>query len=183
MSALIKMNQIEKDRFCENIYEQYIVEASEFLIECENISKIIRAYIPCGCYTNFRDALFHFRCLVISVEETKVACQAFAIKEHTNRAKTDAIISLIDNCAEIIKKISTNNNLSKDVETLLKRQYSILKDALVKYRIGGMMLENTDILRPTCEHFFEIIKDFFECMEKNVQEEFMRAVKEMREEY
>lgn len=64
MSALSKMCVAEKEQYCENVYEKYIYETSEFLESCDEIAKILRTYIPSGCYTNFRDMLFHFRCLV-----------------------------------------------------------------------------------------------------------------------
>ena len=57
---LVIASEIDKSNLCENVYQNNIVNPYEFLKSCENYSKIVHAKIPDGCYTNFRDALFHF---------------------------------------------------------------------------------------------------------------------------
>lgn len=86
MPALSKMGAAEKTQYCQNVYEKYIYETSEFLESCDEIAVILRTYIPSGCYTNFRDTLFHLRCLANASEESAILRQVASIIEHANRA-------------------------------------------------------------------------------------------------
>ena len=67
--ALEKIHSVKKEHLCEQVYEDYIVKYARILEEYEDYSNTIEAYLPDSCYTNFRDALFHFRKFVYSSEE------------------------------------------------------------------------------------------------------------------
>ena len=92
--ALEKMHPFRKEQLCEQIYEDYIVESADILQLYERYSDTIQGDLPDSCYTNFRDALFHFRKLVYLSEEQELLCQEFAIKEHLSRALTISTICL-----------------------------------------------------------------------------------------
>ena len=94
--ALEKIHSVKKEHLCEQVYEDYIVKYARILEEYEDYSNTIEAYLPDSCYTNFRDALFHFRKFVYSSEEKELICQEFAIKEHLSRALTDAASAVLD---------------------------------------------------------------------------------------
>ena len=102
--TLERIHPVEKTHIFEGIYENYIVKSSEILLQYELYANTANIYLPCGCYTNFRDALFHFRKLASSYEEKEIECQAFAIKEHLSRALTDAASSVMDNISFIAER-------------------------------------------------------------------------------
>ena len=84
-----------KGQFCEQLYENHIKVSAERLQSYEEYASAICVKIPISCYTNFRDALFHFRKVVSSMEENEIERQAFAVKEHLSRALTDAASSIL----------------------------------------------------------------------------------------
>lgn len=95
MGNYLKMQITDKENLCQNIYTDEIIGCADYLKEFELYAKIGKKEIPVTCYTNFRDALFHFRKMVNCAEEHEIMQQAFAVKEHLNRAKTDAMTSVL----------------------------------------------------------------------------------------
>ena len=90
MGNYLKMQITDKESLCQNIYTDEIVRTADYLKEFELYAQIGKKIIPVTCYTNFRDALFHFRKIVNCAEEHEIMQQAFAVKEHLHRARTDA---------------------------------------------------------------------------------------------
>lgn len=147
--GLANVADCDKEAICEDVYEKHIVGTYEFLKSCDNFSVIIRAKIPDGCYTNFRDALFHFRKLYRTDEWNELNCQAFAIREHANRAKTDASITLIRKSAKVLGYILREPALSKELVPVLAEKHDALRNMEMHVRLGGMMLDDVGGFRPS----------------------------------
>lgn len=176
MSALSKVCVAEKEQYCENVYEKYIYETSEFLESCDEIAKILRTYIPSGCYTNFRDMLFHFRCLVDTSEESVIFSQVASIMEHANRAMRDAEVALCVKCVTIFQVLLSKYHLNADAVNALNEQIDILQNWALKLRLGSMMLEGMEILCPSDQEFLDMIEAYFVCAQTYVVKEFKEVV-------
>lgn len=179
MSTLVKSNPVDKDLYCQKVYETHIFETSEFLATCEEIAELLRAYIPGGCYTNFRDALFHFRRMVLSSEKNEINKQAFAVKEHANRTKTDAIISILEQCSVILQIIEKKyaDGLDRVIIKKLLSRKNTLDMHMLNFRLSGMMLEDAAVLRPSEEQFMEEVTKYFDFISESIgREKFHEAL-------
>jgi hypothetical protein len=177
------MNVSDKDNYCHNIYQKHILKTSEFLETCDEAAKVLRAYIPFACYTNFRDALFHFRRMVRAYEVNEITCQSFAVKEHTNRAKTDAVVSLLRKCSDIALYILDNCNeyeLSPDILIQLRNKFHIMRECISNYRLSGMMFTESKSLKISNEKWIDLIFEYFNFMNDNVKHEFIDAIYKIR---
>lgn len=186
MPALSKMGAAEKDQYCENVYEKYILQTSEFLESCDEIADVLRAYIPGGCYTNFRDMLFHFRCLANANEEGIVLSQVASITEHANRAMRDAEVALCVRCITVFEMIILRYHLSTEAVDAIRQQVDLLQDCALRLRLGSMMLEGMEILCPSNEEFLDMMEAYFVCAEHYVTKEFKEVIayaRELQEEF
>lgn len=172
MSTLSKLGVAEKAQYCQNIYEKYIYETSEFLESCNEIAEVLRTYIPSGCYTNFRDMLFHFRCLVNASEESVILSQVASIAEHANRAMRDAEVALCVRGITIFEMLISKYHLSTDAADAISQQISSLQDLALKLRLGSMMLEGMEYLCPSNEDFLDRMEAYFVCAETYAIKEF-----------
>ena len=176
MPTLSKMGAAEKEQYCQNVYEKYIFETSEFLESCDKMAEVLRTYIPSGCYTNFRDILFHFGCLVDASEESVILSQVASIIEHANRAMRDAEVALCVRCVTIFKMLISKYDLSTDVEDALSQQIVFLANWVLKLRLGSMMLDGMEFLCPTNEEFLDMMEAYLECAKTHVTKEFKEII-------
>lgn len=176
MPALSKMGAAEKDQYCQNVYEKYIYETSEFLESCNEIAEVLRTYIPSGCYTNFRDMLFHFRCMMDASEESIILSQVASIMEHANRAMRDAEVALCVRCVTIFEMLISKCHLSADTVEAISQQIDFLQNWALKLRLGSMMLEGMELLCPSNEEFLDMIEAYFVCAETYVAKEFKEII-------
>lgn len=178
IQGLVNVAACDKDSICEDVYEKCIVETYEFLKSCENFSEIVRAKIPEGCYTNFRDALFHFRKLYRTDEWNELNCQAFAIREHTNRAKTDAAITLIRKCAKTLGFILRKPTLPRELMPIIAKKHDTLRNVEMYIRLGGMMLGDVNGFKPDDEQILDYLNDFSDFCNNNVESLFHEVMQE-----
>ena len=171
--TLEKIHSAEKEQICEQIYKNYIVKSSEILLQYEDFANTANKHLPCGCYTNFRDALFHFRKLVSSSEEREIECQAFAIKEHLSRTLTDAASSIIDIIAFIAERLLKDSNIDIEHKRKVRKMLHQMKQAGLRKRFSGMMLSN-DGIKIEHDEILELIDNFFDFSNNNCREEFAR---------
>lgn len=177
MSAMNKLNAAIKDRYCQKVYDEYIVRTSEFLESCDECAKILRTYIPSGCYTNFRDMLFHFRCMVNVSEESALLSQVASIVEHAHRAIRDAEVALCVRCVTVFRMILLRNpNLEKDIVEGLNHKIDLLQDCTLKLRLGSMMLEGMEFLSPSSEEFLDLIADYLQYANDHLVTEFNEVI-------
>lgn len=169
MSTFIKTNSVDKEVRCENVYNRFISATCDFLQSCEDIGDVLNVKLPSGCYTNFRDALFHFRRMMKSSEVNEITRQAFAIEEHSNRAKTDAIICILEHCSFILQVLSHEEfGLSEMVLSRLTIVKNKVDSKGMYLRLNGIMLEQATILRITDEEFQNLIDEVLDFIYKYV---------------
>ena len=111
------------------------MKSSEILLQYELYANTANIYLPCGCYTNFRDALFHFRKLASSYEEKEIECQAFAIKEHLSRALTDAASSVMDNISFIAERLLKDENINDIQKQKTREMLHKMKQANLRKKV------------------------------------------------
>lgn len=181
MPTFIKSNLVDKDVRCETIYNRFIADTCDFIQSCEAIGKVLSIKLPSGCYTNFRDALFHFRRLVRSTEVNEIARQAFAIEEHSNRAKTDATICILEYCSFVLQVLSHDSfGFSEPVLQQLTAVKNKIDSNGMYLRLSGIMLDQANILRISDEDFQNLLVEFFDFINEHVGEKrFHDALEEL----
>lgn len=174
MSTSVKiMPKEEKENFCQNIYQKDIVKASEVLKKYEEYANTVRVVLPIGCYTNFRDALFHFRKLVVSVEEKEIECQAFAIKEHLSRPLTDAATSILDHSSFVAEKLLSDEEIEPHIKDNIRTILHKMKKANLRKRFSGMMLAN-DKIKISHNEMLELLDEFYGYMSWNCSKKYAK---------
>lgn len=176
MSGLSNINASEMERYCQNVYDHYIFQTSEFLESCDKAAEIFRAFIPSGCYTNFRDMLFHFRSMMNTNEESAILSQIASIIEHSNRAVRDAEVALSVKCVTVFRILLARHQLSPCIMEKLNQKIDFMQNMTLKLRLGGMMLEGMEFLSPSKEEFLDALDSYFLCAETYVSEEFKEVV-------
>lgn len=177
MLAMNKLNAAEKDQCCQKIYHEYIVQTAEFLESCDECANILRTYIPSGCYTNFRDMLFHFRCMVNVSEEGALHSQIASIAEHAHRAMRDAEVALCVRCATVFRMILLQNpGLGDDIVSRVNNQIDLLQDCVLKLRLGSMMLEGMEFLSPSNDEFLHLMEAYFQYADDHLKAEFNEVI-------
>lgn len=176
MPVLSKMSAEEKAQYCQNVYEQHIVRTWEFLESCDQIANILRVYIPSGCYTNFRDMLFHFHRMTNTNEESIIFSQVASIMEHAHRAMRDAEVALSVRCVTVFNVLKSRYTLCADTIDAMECQIACLQNCVLRMRLGNMMLEGMDVLSPSDEEFFDMIEEYFSCAETYAEKEFKEVI-------
>ncbi len=172
--SLEKMHPALKEQFCEQLYERHIVGSSEKLMKYEEYAHAIKARMPVSCYTNFRDALFHFRKVVSSMEESEIERQAFAVKEHLSRALTDAGSSILYHLSDVAEVLLGDEEITADVQEQIRKCLHNLKSANLRKRFGGMMISNDDMSRISHEEIQGLIDDFYKLLDEKCADKFAR---------
>ena len=166
---------------CDNIFSSYILGAYTVLSECEDCANIFREHIPVACFTNFRDALFHFRKMAHSTEYLELVRQTNSIKEHVNRAKTDAITFILEYMSAIVDILFSQ--LPKDASS--KKELKQLNAEICKtdlnYRLGGLMLSSTPVMRPPDDHMLDLLDNYISRINELVDAKvFKRSLQDYR---
>lgn len=161
------INECAKEEYCEYIYDELILNAKQTIIQCQSYMSIFRIKLPISCYTNFRDALFHFYKMHLCVTEFDVYTQSFAVKEHLSRAETDAINNMIvffSKGIEVLLKEST-----AEIEKQLRHYLHCLKKLQLNRRMNGMMIfdKNKSLLNANTESALKKIDEFLAFIEDN----------------
>ena len=155
------MHPTIKEQFCEQLYGEYIVRSSEKLFKYEEYAEAIHAKMPASCYTNFRDALFHFRKVVLSVEEKEIERQAFAVNEHLTRSLTDAGNSLLNHLSQVAEELLKDDKLTVDLKKSIRKSLHEIKKATIRKRFSGMMISDDDLSKISHEEIQSLIDTFY----------------------
>lgn len=162
-----------KEQFCEYIYENHILNSYKVLSKFEDYGHTFNISLPVSCYTNFRDALFHFRKVVYSTEEKEMECQAFAVKEHLSRVNTDACVSylnlMFDLARELINDDSIDDCKKSDIRKLLHK----LKEQNLFKRLNGMMISDDNTFNIEICTILEQIDEFHSYLQHNCKDQFI----------
>ncbi len=165
MGNYLKMQMSDKESLCQNIYANEIIKTADYLKEFEAYAKIGKKKIPITCYTNFRDALFHFRKMVYCSEEHDIMQQAFAVKEHLNRARTDAKISVLFYFSRVASCLIVEGNMNSETKSKLRVLLHKMKNVVMNNRIAGMMMSDIAINRISDDDIVFILENFFDLVQ------------------
>lgn len=165
MGNYLKMQMTDKESLCQNIYTNEIIRSAEYLKEYELYAKVGKKEIPVTCYTNFRDALFHFRKMANCSEEHEIMQQAFAVQEHLHRARTDAKTSVLFYFARVANILMDEDGVENSTKIQLRKSLHKMKNVVMMSRIDGMMLSDTAIGKFSDEDIATILDEFFELVQ------------------
>lgn len=166
------MHPAKQEQFCEKLYKEYILITSEELMQYEEYAKTINVKMPVSCYTNFRDALFHFRRCVSSVEEREIERQAFAVKEHLSRSLTDAGNSLLYHLSGVAEGLLKDKEISTELNGSIRKSLHELKKATIRKRFSGMMISNDNLSKISHEEIQSLIDDFYKLLNNECPQKF-----------
>lgn len=174
MGNYLTMQVSDKENFCQNIYANYIVQSSNYLREYSQcLAKVGKKELPVACYTNFRDALFHFRKMAKSVEEHEILQQAFAVKEHLGRAKTDARISVLFYYVSVANRLLDDATVSDDVKPQIRKCLHGMNNVIMSNRLDGMMMSELPIEKTSEEEVLSIVQEFLDLMQSSCINQFV----------
>lgn len=166
MGNYLKMQMTDKESLCQNIYTNEIIKSAEYLKEYELYVKVGKKEIPVTCYTNFRDALFHFRKMINCSEEHEIMQQAFAVQEHLHRARTDAKTSVLFYFARVANFLMDESEVEAVTKVQLRKSLHKMKNVVMMSRIDGMMLSDVVINKFSDEDITMILDEFFELVQE-----------------
>lgn len=166
-----QVDLIQKKQFCENIYEQNIVKAYENLKTFIKFSEVLSLTLPISCYTNFRDSLFHFRRIVMAIDEVEMETQAFAVKEHLSRALTDASISILDYLFLISEKLLKSNDVETEKKEKIRNMMHTMKKYSLMKRLNGMMLSTDSVFHVDIETVLEKMQELYDYLDNSCHDE------------
>ena len=169
---LKKIHPTIKEQFCEQLYEEYIVKASEKLLKYEEYAETIHAKMPASCYTNFRDALFHFRRVVLSVEEKEIGRHAFAVEEHLSRSLTDAGNSLLIHLSRVAEELLKDDDFTADLKKSIRESLHEIKKTNIRKRFSGMMISDDNLSRVSHEEMQSLIDCFYDLLNRECPDKF-----------
>lgn len=167
-----ELNPEERDRYYQQVYQEFIVYTGELMVSCNGIAHILRTYIPSGCYTNFRDMLFHYLCMMKSADKAYLDSQLISIQEHSSRAIRDAEVALCIRCVSISRLLMMKYPFPEEVSDGLREYVNKLEDCVLRLRMGSMMLDGMEILRPSVEDFRQLMMEYFQYIEKHAETKF-----------
>ncbi|MBD5503165.1 MAG: hypothetical protein HDR09_05260 [Lachnospiraceae bacterium] len=172
MGNYLKMQMTDKESLCQNIYTNEIIRSADYLKEFEAYAKIGKKGIPVTCYTNFRDALFHFRKMASCAEEHEIMQQAFAVKEHLHRARTDAKTSVLFYFSSVADCLMNETTVRSDTKIRLRVSLHKMKNVIMMSRIEGMMMSDVAICKNNEEDIALILEEFFDLVQESCFTQF-----------
>lgn len=179
MGDFVRMQMADKGNLCKNIYSNEVLKSADCLKEYEKYARVGGKVIPVTCYTNFRDSLFHFRKLMNSSEEQEIMQQAFAIKEHLGRARTDAKTSVLMYYSKVAEELISRDDINDELKKQIRVFLHQMKNAIMMNRIEGMMMSEVVINKYTDDDISAIMKDFFDLMQEKCIRQFKETNKNM----
>ncbi len=154
------MHEMDKKQYCRNIYEMHITKTAEIIEECQTLAMVYKKLLPISCYTNFRDALFHFRKLYCSVEEADIFNQGFAVKEHLNRSVSDALGIIYRLFSWFTVLLIEHGELNDSDERFAREWMHKLRTEGLYKRLNGMMIFDRNSLRLSDEDAISMLMEF-----------------------
>lgn len=172
MNKFDTINFSSKREYCSHVYNSYVLDAANVLVSCRSYAALFRTKLPISCYTNFRDALFHFYKMNSCAVEIEVCMQAFAIKEHLSRAVTDATNTLLIFFASLLENLILSNSVPAMTERFREFLHSLKQFQLFK-RMNGMMIFDLNRCIVTSENSkaLDLIEEFCVLIQENCLQE------------
>lgn len=131
------------------------------------------------CFTNFKDAIFHFFQMCIIDNERERFDQYFAMKEHITRAEKDYFthgLNLLNYCVEKLIQNITNVSVKTELRTVLHMS----KYLVFTIRSGGMLMNfsNGTIKKDEFVHCIESVQTVV--IKNDLAADFGRYIKEYK---
>lgn len=172
MGNFLKIQMTDKENLCQNLYTDEIIKTAQYLKDYEKYASVWKKDIPATCYTNFRDALFHFRKMVDCLEEHEIMQQAFAVREHLSRARTDAKTAVIFHYSKIASCFLQDDSVDRNIKIQLRNSLHQMKNIVLKTRISGMVMSETSINSVSEEEVDNIFETFLDLVQKKCFDQF-----------
>lgn len=182
MGNYLKMQITDKESLCQNIYTDEIIKSADYLKEFEMYAKVGKKRIPVTCYTNFRDALFHFRKMTKCAEEHGIMQQAFAVKEHLHRARTDAKTSVLFYFSRVANDLMGEEGVNCSTKIQLRILLHKMKNVIMMSRIDGMMMSEIAVNKVSDEDVVGILEEFFDLVQSKCFSQFAKINKVLGDE-
>lgn len=131
------LNTAEKINIVHNAY--ILISQAEELLADKSIFDNFKIVTYPSCYTNFKDALFHFYRLSMTEDEQDIYDQYYALSEHIARLKADYfsnVLYSVSYCLEGIVLNIDNDEKRNSVRLVLHK----VKDILYFIRYNGMLI-------------------------------------------
>lgn len=172
MGNFLKIQMTDKENLCQNIYTDEIIKTAQYLKDYEQYASVWKKDIPATCYTNFRDALFHFRKMVDCLEEHEIMQQAFAIREHLSRARTDAKTAVIFHYSKIASRLLQDDSVTWNIRMQLRASLHQMKNIVLTSRISGMVMSEASINSVSEEEVDNIFETFLDLVQEKCFDQF-----------
>ncbi|MDE7018775.1 MAG: hypothetical protein K2P65_14610 [Lachnospiraceae bacterium] len=182
MGAYFKMQMTDKESLCQNIYTDEIIGSADYLREYEKYAKVGKKGIPVTCYTNFRDSLFHFRKMANCSEEHEIMQQAFAVKEHAHRARTDAMTSVLFYFSRVANSLMNEESIDADTKMQLRILLHKMKNIIMISRMDGMMMPDVSNPKIAREDITAVLEEFFDLVQEKCFIQFVEINDRLGEE-
>lgn len=176
MGSYLKMQITDKENLCQNIYRDEILKSADYLKEFEAYAAIGKQELNVACYTNFRDALFHFRKMVECTEEHEITQQAFAVREHLHRARTDAKTDVLFFYAGVVNRLITEKTLDRDIKLQLEQLLHKMKNVVMMSRMNGLLMSDTAVNEFQNGDVSLILEEFFDLINEKIFNQFFEVV-------
>lgn len=181
MGNYLKMPLREKEILCQNTYTNEILRSADLLEEYEKYALVGEWELPLSCYTNFRDALFHFRKMCNSSEEHEIMQQAFAVKEHLGRARTDARSAIFLVYAKVAEKLLERDDIGGKLKVQFRELRHKMQNISMVNRIQGMMMSDVVINRYSDDEISEIVQEYLDLLQKECMDQFKEIRNELKQ--
>lgn len=132
---IAEKRKLTKDAFdkIENLFE---------LLDSNIFIKNFRLTTPDTCYTNFKDAIFHFNKMISLNDEASMFDQYYALNEHVTRARTDYYLSVFYPFSYALESLLKNETIDK-FKTDIRDALHDMKSCIFEIRYSGMQISSS----------------------------------------
>lgn len=176
----LKIPLKEKEILFQNIYTEEILQGADILLNYEKCAQVCARMLPVGCYTNFRDALFHFRKMHHSAEENEIRQQAFAVREHMKRARTDARMTVLLWYAKVAEVLLPRDDINETQKAKIRELIHQMKNIVIFNRMEGMMMSEAVFDSYSEDDVFRVMQDYLDFIQCECSEQFIEIREKMK---
>ncbi len=131
------LNTAKKNNIVYNAYK--LISQAEELLTDKSIFENFNIVTYPSCYTNFKDALFHFYKLYMTEDEQDIYDQYYALSEHIARLKADYFSNVLYSVSYCLEGIVINID-NKEKRSAVRSVLHSVKDILYFIRYNGMLI-------------------------------------------
>lgn len=178
------MQELSQEQI-ENLFRNAIfeIESLSDLLSNKSMVKAFRLLPPECCYTNFKDAVFHFYKMSCEQYSSDIIIQFNAMSEHISRARSDYYSSTLQIMALSFVGVIKGNPNSENVERIKEILFEIRK-VLFSNRYSGMSI-SSGYKRITDCHYQNLLNkiiELFDCLSSDEKNRFLECFEECKRE-